>query len=250
MCIRTDIYNHVPHRSLVVIAGRACKKIPMDVPSEWPQTKAEWDGPTGEALRTLLGNCDEFGVTVYPPKHLRFAALQGLAPDAVRVVIVGQDPYCGPKQATGLAFGAGTPDDLPPSLQNIIREARACAADVSALLEAERDPTLNCWKSQGVLLLNTALSVRCKTPGSHSDKGWRKITTAAMREVDEARKSDVVWIQWGSHAQNAFEPKHGGLVLRAAHPSPKSADAGFFGCGHFRACNDYLQKRNMDPIKW
>lgn len=185
--------------------------------------------------------------TVYPPAGDIFNALHLTPLKNVRVVILGQDPYHGEHQAHGLCFSV-LPDqpDIPPSLVNIFRELHD---DLGC-----RMPDNGClvhWAEQGVLLLNTVLTVRAHQPASHQNKGWEQFTDAIIHAVSEQDRP-IVFMLWGSQAQTKApmlrNPKH--LILRAPHPSPLSAYRGFFGCGHFSKCNEFLVQHGAAPIDW
>ena len=185
--------------------------------------------------------------TVYPPAGDIFNALHLTPLKDVRVVILGQDPYHGEHQAHGLCFSV-LPDqpDIPPSLVNIFRELHD---DLGC-----RMPDNGClvhWAEQGVLLLNTVLTVRAHQPASHQNKGWEQFTDAIIHAVSEQDRP-IVFMLWGSQAQTKApmlrNPKH--LILRAPHPSPLSAYRGFFGCGHFSKCNEFLVQHGAAPIDW
>ena len=185
--------------------------------------------------------------TVYPPAGDIFNALHLTPLKDVRVVILGQDPYHGEHQAHGLCFSV-LPDqpDIPPSLVNIFRELHD---DLGC-----RMPDNGClvhWAEQGVLLLNTVLTVRAHQPASHQNKGWEQFTDAIIHAVSEQDRP-IVYMLWGSQAQTKApmlrNPKH--LILRAPHPSPLSAYRGFFGCGHFSKCNEFLVQHGAAPIDW
>jgi len=188
------------------------------------------------------------GATVYPARPWR--AVQELAPADVRVVILGQDPYHGPGQAQGLAFSV--PDDCrtPPSLRNIRKEV---AADDPGAVLAGND--LAAWAAQGVLLLNTCLTVEDGNAGCHAKRGWEAVTDALIAAV-AADPAPKVFMLWGAHAQakRALLPPDGRhLVLAANHPSPLSATrppVPFVGCGHFRRANEWLAERGSAPIDW
>jgi len=162
------------------------------------------------------------------------------------VVILGQDPYHGPGQANGLSFSVKPGVRMPPSLKNIFKEI---ASDIGTELPESGD--LSRWAAQGVLLLNATLTVRAKQPGSHQRKGWEEFTDAVIAHINE-EKAGVVFILWGAYAQKKGaiidEQKH--LVLKAAHPSPYSADRGFFGCQHFSKANEWLSAQGLAPIDW
>lgn len=183
---------------------------------------------------------------IYPPAGLIFAALDHCPFDRVKVVIIGQDPYHGPGQANGLAFSVAKGVALPPSLQNIFKEI---TADIGSPMPADGDLTR--WADQGVLLLNSSLTVRAHQPASHAGIGWELLTDAAIRELSLSR-SGLVFMLWGAHAGRKASlidsSKH--LVLRAPHPSPLSAHRGFFGCKHFSQANEYLTRQGLKPIIW
>ena len=185
--------------------------------------------------------------TIYPPAGDIFNALHLTPLKDVRVVILGQDPYHGEHQAHGLCFSV-LPDqpNIPPSLVNIFRELHD---DLGC-----RMPDNGClvhWAEQGVLLLNTVLTVRAHQPASHQNKGWEQFTDAIIHAVSEQDRP-IVFMLWGSQAQTKApmlrNPKH--LILRAPHPSPLSAYRGFFGCGHFSKCNEFLVQHGAAPIDW
>ncbi|MBS1490747.1 MAG: uracil-DNA glycosylase [Bacteroidetes bacterium] len=184
--------------------------------------------------------------TVYPPGKEIFQAFDSCLFDDVKVVILGQDPYHGPGQANGLCFSVRQGTRLPPSLVNIFKEI---ASDLGKPIPSSGD--LSRWARQGVLLLNATLTVRASLPGSHQKKGWEAFTDAAIRVVS-AEKSHVVFLLWGAYAQKKGElidrTKH--LVLASAHPSPFSADRGFFGCRHFSKTNEYLRSHGLKEIDW
>ncbi|MDE6010327.1 MAG: uracil-DNA glycosylase [Muribaculaceae bacterium] len=183
---------------------------------------------------------------VYPPAGKIFAAFDASPFDKTKVVIIGQDPYHGFGQANGLAFSVNPGVPLPPSLRNILTEV---SADTGAPAPASGDLTR--WAEQGVLLLNTALSVKEGQPKSHGGIGWERLTDAAVRALSEKRDG-LVFILWGADAARKRamidESKH--LVLTSVHPSPLSASRGFFGNHHFTRANEYLSEHGKAPIKW
>lgn len=183
--------------------------------------------------------------TVFPPKEKVFNALNYVPLKEVKVVIIGQDPYHTAGQADGLAFSChnGTPQ---PSLKNIFKEI---SADLGILMSDSTD--LTPWAEQGVLLLNTSLTVIEHLPASHSNKLWHKFTTEVVKILNE-QNQPIVFILWGNHAKSFIallnNPNH--LILQSAHPSPFSAYNGFFGCKHFSKCNNFLSQHNINPINW
>lgn len=183
---------------------------------------------------------------VFPPADRIYRAFELTPLSQVRVVILGQDPYHGPGQAMGLCFSVPPAVAIPPSLENIYREL---GDELGCYIPDNGDLTK--WARQGVLLLNTVLTVRAHRPQSHAGIGWEQLTDAAIRAVD-ALDSPVVFMLWGApagrKAQLLTNPRH--LVLRAPHPSPLSAYRGFFGCGHFRAANEFLAANGAQPIDW
>ncbi|MEN9604545.1 MAG: Uracil-DNA glycosylase [Candidatus Parcubacteria bacterium] len=184
--------------------------------------------------------------TIYPGPKDVFRAFE-LAPfDQVKVVIIGQDPYHGPKQANGLAFAVHEHIALPPSLKNIFIEIEK---DLGIKPVGNGD--LSRWAKQGVLLLNATLTVQAATPGSHQKKGWEEFTDAAIRKLSRDREH-IVFMLWGAYAKNKGvmidRSKH--LVLEAAHPSPFSVYNGFFGCKHFSKANAYLKENGLGEINW
>lgn len=183
---------------------------------------------------------------VYPPASQIFAAFDASPFNDTKVVIIGQDPYHGKGQANGLAFSVNPGVPYPPSLRNILTEV---SADTGAPSPESGDLTR--WARQGVLLLNTALSVKEGQPKSHSGIGWERLTDAAVRKISEERDG-LVFILWGADAARKRalidESKH--LVLTSVHPSPLSAPRGFFGNHHFSRANDYLVSKGKEPIRW
>lgn len=183
---------------------------------------------------------------VYPPGRQIFAAFNASPFESVKVVILGQDPYHGPGQANGLAFSVNPGIALPPSLKNILTEV---SSDTSAPFPTDGD--LSRWARQGVLLLNSSLTVRAGQPKSHAGRGWERLTSAAVKKLSDSR-SGLVFILWGADAISKRplidESKH--LVLTSPHPSPLSAHRGFFGNRHFSKANDWLIKHGATPIKW
>ncbi len=205
---------------------------------------AEFEKPYFKELATFLH--DEYEKkTIFPPKQLVFSAFtSGL--NGVKVVILGQDPYHTPGAAEGLAFSVPSSQPVPPSLVNIYKEIDA---DVGR--HANPSGSLRAWQKQGVLLLNTVLTVEAHRAGSHRGKGWEIFTTEVIKYL-VARRENLVFMLWGRDARNKKglidSSRH--LILEAAHPSPLSAYNGFFGCRHFSKCNHYLEEHGMSPIEW
>ena len=186
------------------------------------------------------------GKTIYPePKNI-FNAFNLCPLDKVRVVIIGQDPYHEPGQAHGLCFSVMSGVDFPPSLQNIYKEIESDLGRKS-ITNGDLTP----WAKQGVLLLNSTLTVNAHVAASHAGKGWEIFTDAVIRAVAQNRKN-VVYMLWGSFAQKKAEivDKNENLVLASAHPSPLSAYRGFFGNHHFSRANEYLVEKGFAPIDW
>jgi len=184
--------------------------------------------------------------TVYPPGKEIFRAFDCADFKDVKVVIIGQDPYHGMGQANGLCFSVREGVTMPPSLKNIFKEIEK---DLGKPFPKSGD--LERWANQGVLLLNATLTVRGSAPGSHQKKGWEEFTDAVIKVISE-EKSNVVFLLWGAYAQKKGEiidrAKH--LVLMSAHPSPFSADRGFFGNKHFSKTNAYLKSKGLKEIEW
>ena len=184
--------------------------------------------------------------TVYPSKDQIFTAFKLTPPERVKAVILGQDPYHEPGQAHGLSFSVQKGVDIPPSLKNIYKELQ----DDLGITPPDHGYLVR-WAEQGVLMLNTILTVRAHEAMSHADKGWQTFTDAVMEKLDEMDRA-MVFILWGKPAQKKEKlitnPKH--LVLKSAHPSPLSSYRGFFGSRPFSATNDFLQKNGIAPIDW
>ena len=197
-------------------------------------------------LKRFLTTEKEQGKRIFPKGANWFRALDLTPPDEVRVVILGQDPYHGLGQAHGLCFSVPNGVDPPPSLRNIYRELESDLGITPA-----RHGFLEHWAKQGVLLLNSVLTVEMGRAASHRDRGWERFTDAIVAEVN-ARPGPVVFMLWGSYAQKkaAFVDTSKHLVLKAPHPSPLSAHSGFFGCRHFSQANAFLESRGLKPIDW
>jgi len=180
--------------------------------------------------------------TVYPPAKFIFRAFDSTPFDKVKVVILGQDPYHGLKEANGLCFAVDPGIRLPPSLQNIYKELKN---------DLGIEGNINNWAKQGVMMLNSTLTVRASTPGSHQNKGWEEFTDAVIKILSD-KKEKLVFILWGKYAQDKGkvidDKKH--LVIKSPHPSPFSAYSGFFGSKPFFKCNEYLAKNGAKEIEW
>jgi uracil-DNA glycosylase len=188
----------------------------------------------------------EKGKTIYPPASQVFASLKLTPFDKVKVVILGQDPYHGPNQANGLAFSVNKGVSLPPSLKNIYKEIEQ---DLGSPCAPHGDLTQ--WAEQGVLLLNTVLTVEAAKAHSHKDKGWERFTDTVISGLNKAPQH-IVFLLWGSHAQKKAalidSQKH--TILKAPHPSPLSAHRGFLGCRHFSQANQALISHQQQAIDW
>jgi uracil-DNA glycosylase len=215
-------------------------------PSWLEPLRGEFDQPyMGELKRFLLAEREK-GRTIFPRASNWFRALDLTPLDKVRVVILGQDPYHGPGQAHGLCFSVMPGVRPPPSLVNIFKELQG---DLG--ISPSSHGFLEHWASQGVLLLNSVLTVVMGQAASLREIGWERFTDTVVRLVN-AKTDPVVFMLWGSYAQKkaAFVDTSRHLVLKAAHPSPLSAHSGFFGCRHFSKANAFLEARGLEPIDW
>jgi uracil-DNA glycosylase len=218
----------------------------VKIASTWKgRLSEEFSKPYFTQLISFVKSEYQSGV-VYPPGKEIFKAFDACAFDNVKVVIIGQDPYHGPGQANGLCFSVRDGVRMPPSLVNIFKEIQE---DIGKPVPPSGN--LERWASQGVLLLNATLTVRASSPGSHQSKGWETFTDAVIMKLS-AEKENIVFLLWGAYAQKKGEMidrnKH--LVLMSAHPSPFSADRGFFGCKHFSRANHYLKSKGLQEIDW
>lgn len=206
---------------------------------------AEWDKPYFRQLTEFIRN-EYARTTIYPPAGRIFAAFDACPFDKVKVVILGQDPYHGPGQANGLAFSVNPGVAIPRSLINIFKEVHD---DTGAPIPANGDLTR--WARQGVLLLNSSLTVVAHRPGSHQQRGWEELTDEAVVRLALDREG-LVFILWGAAAarKGAFIDRSRHLVLTSPHPSPLSASRGFFGNHHFSRANEWLISHNQTPIEW
>lgn len=206
-----------------------------------------WASAEGASLKAFLDNRRAQGATIYPPEPLR--ALQLTLPEQVRVVVLGQDPYHGPGQAEGLAFSVAPGVKPPPSLRNIFQELQRDLGQ-----PAPANGSLVRWAQQGVLLLNTCLTVEDGQPASHARRGWESLTDRIIERCS-ATGHPKVFLLWGAHAQKKADLIDAGrhLLLFANHPSPLSARRGpvpFIGCGHFSQANAWVEQRGGQPVAW
>jgi uracil-DNA glycosylase len=220
----------------------------MDVVIEASWKKAlskEFENPYFEELAGFV-RAEYLADKIYPPPKLIFNAFNLCPFDKIRVVILGQDPYHGPGQAHGLCFSVPNGVTLPPSLKNIYKEI---GSDLG--VPTPTHGNLEHWARQGVFLLNATLTVAARKPMSHHGRGWEQFTSAVIQKLSSEREH-LVFLLWGRSAQEKGSiidaEKH--LILTAPHPSPFSADKGFFGCRHFSAANEYLTKHGLTPIRW
>lgn len=222
----------------------------MDVnihPSWKAVLKEEFSKTYFQQIVTFLKTEKALGKTIYPPGKLIFNAFAQTPFNEVKVVILGQDPYHGEGQAHGLSFSVNTGIKLPRSLVNIFKE-------INTDLGISMPPNfgnLSKWARQGVLLLNAALTVRAGEPFSHAKYGWADFTDAVIKKISD-EKTGIIFLLWGKFAQQKQElideTKH--FILMSAHPSPLSADKGFFGNKHFSTTNQLLMKQGLQPIDW
>ena len=220
----------------------------MDVriADDWKQLLAAEFGADYFASLTEFVREEYRSRTIYPRGANIFRAFDKCSVDNLKVVIIGQDPYHGPGQANGLCFSVGDGVQFPPSLVNIFKEIES---DLGIPIPASGN--LDRWAEQGVLLLNSVLTVRAGVAASHAGRGWERFTDAVVKAV-ATHKQGVVYMLWGSYAQKKaaeVDPSRN-LVLKAVHPSPLSAYRGFFGCRHFSKANEYLLNTGQTPIQW
>lgn len=218
----------------------------VNIGNDWDEIlKDEWQKPYYRNLRQFLKS-EYSSFTVYPDMYDIFNALKFTSFSDTKVVIIGQDPYHGPGQAHGLCFSVKKGIDPPPSLKNIFKEMHS---DVGIKIPSSGDLTY--LAKQGVLLLNTVLTVRAGMADSHKDKGWEIFTDRVISELNK-KQTPVIFLLWGAKARNKANvitnPIH--KKLTAAHPSPLSAYNGFFGCRHFSKTNELLKSFGLEPIDW
>lgn len=210
------------------------------------QLENEFNADYMQTLFAFLEDEKQNKATIYPAEDKIFAALNSAPLNKVKVVILGQDPYHGPEQAHGLSFSVPKDQRIPPSLLNMYKEIHN---DLGIAIPEHGN--LESWAQQGVLLLNSVLTVRQAEAASHQGKGWEEFTDKIISIINE-ESSNIVFMLWGNYAQKKGKmidrEKH--CVLTAAHPSPLSAYRGFLGCGHFSKTNDYLQSVGETPIDW
>lgn len=219
----------------------------VNIGNEWDEIlKDEFNKEYYLKLREFLKS-EYSNHTVYPNMYDIFNALKYTSYSDVKVVILGQDPYHGPNQAHGLAFSVQKGVAIPPSLVNIYKEIEnefgvKMPSDYGCLTD---------WAKQGVLLLNTTLTVRAHSANSHKDAGWQIFTDNVIKKLNE-RQTPCVFMLWGNNAINKkkFIDENRHFVLTSVHPSPLSAYRGFFGCGHFKKANDFLTANGFTPINW
>ncbi len=219
----------------------------VKIESSWKERLGnEFDKPYFKELTEFVKK-EYKDETVYPAPKFIFRAFDLCPFDKVKVVILGQDPYHGARQANGLCFAVDEGTALPPSLQNIFKEIES---DVGQSLK-NRSGDLSRWATQGVLLLNATLTVKARLAASHQGHGWELFTDAAIKALSGEREH-LVFILWGNYAKakGAHIDRNKHLVLEAPHPSPFSAASGFFGCKHFSKANEYLISHNEIPIDW
>lgn len=219
----------------------------VQIEASWKEALAnEFAKPYFKNLISFLKQEKTDGKTIYPAGSLIFNAYNTTPIDDVRVVILGQDPYHNPGQAMGLSFSVPKGVTTPPSLRNIYKEL-----NTSMGLEKPGHGDLTKWAGQGVFLLNAMLTVERNNPGSHKRSGWQFFTDATIKAISDQREN-VVFMLWGAFAMKkgalVDDTKH--LVLTSAHPSPFSADRGFFGNNHFQLANDYLTEHGKEAIDW
>lgn len=218
-----------------------------DLPPSWKEAlQPEFESEYMAGLRQFLMQEKAAGKKIFPHSSNWFRALQLTPLEKTRVVILGQDPYHGPGQAHGLCFSVQRGVRPPPSLVNIYKELQADTG-----IPPARHGFLEHWAEQGVLLLNSVLTVEAGQAASHQGRGWEKFTDAIVRQIN-ARTAPVIFLLWGAYAQKkaAFVDESRHLLLRAAHPSPLAAHNGFFGCRHFSKTNAFLTRNGQAEIDW
>jgi uracil-DNA glycosylase len=222
--------------------------------SDWNNLDKSWQDFFATSCSGILEKIDQQlsiianNSTIYPPQGKIFNSLSGLSLKQIKVIIIGQDPYHGENEANGLAFAVDEKIKLPPSLRNIFKEL---ILEYNPILTNLDGSLLEYWKSQGVLLLNSTLTVIKDQANSLAKIGWQTVTDAIIAKISQENKN-CVFILWGNYARNK-KPlidtnKH--LILEGVHPSPLSANRGFFGCNHFKLANEYFEKYGLSTIDW
>ena len=222
------------------------KNIFSDIPPDWKKAlKSEFSKEYMMSLNQLVIEMRDSGKIIYPEQKNLFLSLKITPLNKVKVVVLGQDPYHQMGQANGLSFSVNTGITIPPSLKNINKEILLSIGHLES-----SDGSLIKWAEQGVLLLNSILTVEEGLPGSHANMGWEKFTDKVISELNQSEK--LVFMLWGKYASKKGSiidrSKH--LVLESAHPSPFSANKGFHGNGHFLKCNKFLKDNNLAEIRW
>lgn len=220
----------------------------MHLNSDWRnELRNEISKPYFEKILSFVKTEIENGKLIFPKYDLIFNAFNQIKYNQVKIVIIGQDPYHGLNQANGLAFSVNDNCKIPPSLKNIFKEIYANHSN----LKIPNSGNLEYWSKQGVLLLNSVLTVEAHQPSSHSKIGWQKFTDAVIQHISTQNKN-LVFLLWGAYAhqkENLINTNEH-LVLKTTHPSPLSAHKGFLGCNHFDLANEYLLSKNITPIHW
>ena len=237
-------FNHKP-KNIKIKKEDIKIKLSEKVPNDWKDLlKTEFQMPWFNKLAKTLEKAYETE-TIYPKKTQIFRALELTSFKDCKVIIMGQDPYHAKGQANGLAFSVNKTIKTPPSLKNILKEVE------NTTRTRKNDGDLTSWAKQGVLLINSILTVKANTPQSHSKIGWQQFTDKIIKLLNN-KKSPIAFLLWGNFAKSKEKlinnPTH--LILHAAHPSPLSAHNGFFGCNHFNLVNKFLINTNQTPIDW
>lgn len=220
--------------------------IMVNIGNDWDELlQGEFDKEYYQELRKFL--IEQYNTkTIFPDMYDIFNALKYTPYQDIKVVMLGQDPYHGRGQAHGLCFSVKKGQKIPPSLNNIYKEIKSELG-----IEPPKHGELTSWAKQGILMLNTVLTVQEKTPNSHKGKGWEIFTDHIIKLLND-HETPIVFLLWGRPAQTKASlitnPKH--KILTCAHPSPLSASNGFFGCGHFKQTNEFLVSQGLTPIDW